>query len=347
MAAWGRAGTLDSFMERAAKQVNWRKVVGTTFYVLALFLVLVGFSVYSWLKSGSVTGELIDKVFTFNPKPPSESFRGENGPLDHLTVLILGCDEDLTTGGAKVTNAKARSDMMLVARLDFANNAITALSVPRDLDFNLATYDNKVHKMNAFHAYGGDALTQEAIETLLGIKIDRTATLDFDAFQDIVDLLGGVTVDVKKDMKYTDRAARLFINLKKGEQKLNGYKAMGFVRFRHNDSDFARQERQKQFLIAMKSQAIANFWVMPTALDKAMKLAGGEFNKDEFSSLLLFAKGVKPSDIKMGMIPVIEKDKSVKLDEDKLKDTLVAFNFIEGPKPKLAEKKPAKGNPKA
>lgn len=334
-------------MQRASKPVKWKKVVGTTFYVLGLVLVLAVFSVFAWLKSGSVTSKIVSKVFTFNPKPPAEAFRGENGPLDHLTVLVLGCDEDLTTGGAKVTNANARSDMMLVARLDFANNEITALSVPRDLEFNLPTYDNKVHKMNAFHAYGGDALTTEAVEALLGIKVDRTTTINFEAFQDIVDMLGGVTVDVDKDMKYTDRAGNLFINLKKGEQKLNGYKAMGFVRFRHNDSDYARQERQKQFLVAMKNQALANFWVMPGALDKAMALAGGEFNADEFSSLILFAKGVKPADIRMGMVPVTEKDRRVRLDKSKLKDALVAFDFIEGPEPKVAEKKPAKGTPRA
>ncbi|MBS1710041.1 MAG: LCP family protein [Armatimonadetes bacterium] len=314
-------------MEHAVEPVKWKKVVKTTAYVLLLTGVLLAGATIGWLNSGKVTAKLLAKTFTFNPKAPAESFRGENGPLDHLTVLILGCDEDLTTGGLKVTNAKARSDMMLVARLDFANNAITALSVPRDLEFNLPSYDKKVHKMNAFHAYGGDQLTEQAIEALLGIKIDRTTTLNFEAFQDIVDLLGGVTVDVDKDMKYTDRAGNLFINLKKGKQKLNGYKAMGFVRFRHDDSDFARQERQKQFLIAMKSQALSKFWVMPGALDKAMALAGGEFNEDEFSSLLLFAKSVKPSDIKMGMVPVVEEDKAVKLDEDKLVTTLADYKF--------------------
>ncbi len=327
-------------------RTNWKKFIGIAAYSMLLVAVVAMAAAFGWLRSTPAGKAVSDHIFTFNPKPPSKVFLEDGKPSDHLTVLVLGCDEDLTTGGNRVTNARARSDMMLVARLDFANKQITALSIPRDLEFRLRTYDNKVHKMNAFHVYGGDDLTKEAVEHLLGLKVDRVSTLDFNAFQDIVDLVGGVTVDVEKPMRYTDRAAKLYIDLKPGVQKLGGYKAMGFVRFRHNDSDFARQERQKQFMLAMKEQLVSHWTALPQVLDKAVALTGDAFNYDEFASLLLFSKSVGQDNIRMGMVPVVEKDRAVKLDEEKLADTLVAFDFIPGKKPLTSETSLRRRDPK-
>ncbi|MBI3721760.1 MAG: LCP family protein, partial [Fimbriimonas ginsengisoli] len=84
---------------------------------------------------------------------------------DSLNVLVLGCDEDLTPGGKRVTKALARSDMMLLAHLDFERGSITGVAIPRDTLLGMSGY--RPRKINAYHAIGGPPLAKRAVEALL------------------------------------------------------------------------------------------------------------------------------------------------------------------------------------
>jgi anionic cell wall polymer biosynthesis LytR-Cps2A-Psr (LCP) family protein len=128
--------------------------------------------------------------------------------------------------------------------------------------------------------------------------------LDFDAFQRMVDVLGGVEIYVPRDMKYTDRAGGLFIDLKKGRQTLDGYQAMGFVRFRKGDDDFRRQERQRELMLAIKDRTFERWQVSPEVADLTLKVASGAFNSTEVASLALFMQDVRSEDIKIAQVPV-------------------------------------------
>src|SRR3989304_3300791 len=126
----------------------------------------------------------------------------------------------------------ARADSLLLASFDPATDKINALSIPRDT--RAAIPGVGVTKINAAYAFGGPGLTIRTVEDLLGVKVDFYIKLGPKSFAKLVDAIGGVEIDVEKDMKYTDNWAGLRINLKKGRQGLYGTQAGGDIRFRHH-----------------------------------------------------------------------------------------------------------------
>jgi len=294
-------------------------------YGLFLLAALVVGSAAGWVNQSAVLSTILKDEF--KPHAPQDTFKANS-----VTLLILGCDEDLSVGGKRVLKKQARSDMMLIAKLDFTNNMVTGVSIPRDTRCQLPGYH--MQKINAYHNIakkGHEAeLTQKAVEHLLpGVKIDRVVTLDFDHFQNLVDIVGGVPITIEKAMKYTDRAGGLFINLKPGYQILNGYDAMSFVRFRHADSDLERQKRQKQFLLAFKQRALKDWLKVPTIVNEGQKVLGDALTTDEIASIALFARQVPPDNIQWGQIPVKDGPGSdLTLDEPKLAGVLTQYRLI-------------------
>jgi len=278
-----------------------------------------------WLLQGSQVGRSFFGKMLHNSSP-QETFRN-----DTLTLLVLGCDEVLAPGGKKVLRKQARSDMMLVARLDFAKKQITGVSIPRDTECRLE--GDRTRKINAYHAIaprGEEAsLTQKAVEHLLpGVKIDRVVTLDFDAFQSVVNMVGGVPLDVDRKMDYDDQAGNLHIHLKPGPARLNGYDAMCYVGYRHGDSDFKRQDRQKEFLLALKNEVFRHPTMIGQVADSTMEVLGNALNADEVATLALFAKDVPQQNIRMGQIPVLEgRGTSLRVDRERLPGVLREFNL--------------------
>lgn len=300
--------------KKRAKSPTWKKLIGAAFYLVfcILFIVMgtVGWMMYETPMLGKIVWN------TIAPKKPVDVFHG-----DTVTILVLGCDEDLSPGGKKVLRANARSDMMLVAKLDFANKRIGGVSIPRDLEVALPGYSAK--KINAYHSIGGKDLSKQAAEYVLGITIDRVIELNFEAFQDLVNIVGGVDVYVPKDMHYTDKAGDLYIDLKKGRQHLDGYKAMGFVRFRHSDSDLMRMPRQRDFMLSLKDSIKKNPGLIGPFTTKAGEVIGGEFDDDEMIALAQFAQSIPGDSIKMSNLPVVEgRGTNLILDSDKLQQVL-------------------------
>ena len=280
--------------------------------------------VLHWVGNSTVLTEFLKQSIE-NTKP-QEIFNGKSS----LTMLVLGCDEDVSYGGLKVLKKQARSDMMLVAKLDFDNNRISGVAIPRDLLVALPGY--KEQKINAYHAIGGKELAQQAVEQVLGIPIDRTVTLDYEAFQQMVDLVGGVEVFISKVMKYSDKRANppLIIDFKPGRRLLDGYQAMCFVRFRHSDDDFKRQDRQRDFMLSFKESVMKQPGLINQVADKALAVLGGGFNGAEMAAVARFSRGVRSESIALGQIPVLEAPHyNLILDEAKLPATLKKFHLIE------------------
>lgn len=268
----------------------------------------------------------------FLNQDPRQAFQNR----DSETILILGCDEDrfyhgILLHGQNIWKKYARSDMMLLAKLDFNTNTITGISIPRDTLVTLPKYGR--HKINAFHELAkpkdADEVTKEAIQQILpGVEIDKVVDLDFEAIQKLVDIVGGVEVNVPKEMNYDDNAGELHIHLKPGLQTLDGYNAMGFVRFRHDrESDFGRQQRQKDFLAAFKKSVFKNVFKLPEIADQGKACLNFALDDDELRSLAAFARRVPSQNIKMGMVPVVERGKNLVVDERKLPQTLAEYGF--------------------
>ena len=174
-----------------------------------------------------------------------------------MNILVLGSDRRSRTG-----EAYGRSDTMIIVHVDPSNEYLSVLSFPRDLRVQVAGYGTQ--KLNAAYAYGGAALAIRTIESLTGVDINHYLELDFKAFRDITDSLGGVYVEVDRRYYYNG-AAYERINLQPGFQLLEGDDALDYVRFRHDSNlDFGRMERQQRFLSAVRQQAMG--WDLPFKL---------------------------------------------------------------------------------
>jgi LCP family protein required for cell wall assembly len=170
---------------------------------------------------------------------------------DPQTILLLGSDRRF----ADIGKVPARSDTIILVHLDPDDNAMAVMSIPRDLMVHVPGHG--MRKINeAFHL-GGLKLAIETVRELLSIPINHVISVHFGGFRRAINRLGCVYVDV--DRRYFNDNSQpgpnyATIDIPAGYQKLCGAKALDFVRFRHEDSDFVRAARQQEFLRQAKQQ---------------------------------------------------------------------------------------------
>ncbi len=164
---------------------------------------------------------------------------------DPQTVLILGSDI------RPEIEEKGRSDTTMLLRLDADKNVLSLLSLPRDLRVNIPGYG--IGKLNEAYTVGGPKLTTEVVNQLTGLDINHVVNIDFAGFAEAVNAIECVFVDV--DRKYFHSNEGLFgeelyseIDIDAGYQQLCGFKALQYVRYRHDDNDLVRAARQQSFL---------------------------------------------------------------------------------------------------
>lgn len=166
-------------------------------------------------------------------------------PSDRLNVkkniVVLGVDERADDVG--------RSDTLFVVMFDSNTKSASLLSIPRDTRVRIAGHG--WDKINHAYAYGGRELTQKTTEELLGLKINNYVMVDFKGFTGLVDAIGGIDIDVEKDMYYHDDWDGFTIDLKKGRQHLDGRTAIQYVRYRDEEGDIGRIRRQQHFMMAV------------------------------------------------------------------------------------------------
>ncbi|HZV73911.1 MAG TPA: LCP family protein [Conexibacter sp.] len=186
------------------------------------------------------------------------------------TILLIGSDHRF---GAATRDA--RSDTMILVRLDPDANATTVLSVPRDLrvDFQVPGGGYRTGaKINETYSDGGEVLTARVIGGLLHIPINHIVNINFGGFREAVDAIGCVYADVDRWYYHSNAGAAeqyAEIDVSPGYQMLCGGKALDYVRYRHTDSDFVRAARQQDFLRQIKSQyGASQFLADPHKLTK-------------------------------------------------------------------------------
>lgn len=158
-------------------------------------------------------------------------------------IVVLGVDERAEE------HDTGRSDTLFVVMFDQEKKNISLLSVPRDTRVRIPGHG--WDKINHAYAYGGRELTQETVEELLGIRIDNYVMVDFNGFKGLVDAIGGIDINVEKDMYYYDEWDGFKVDLKKGPQHLDGETAIQYVRYRDEEGDIGRIKRQQHFIMAV------------------------------------------------------------------------------------------------
>ncbi|MCA1595103.1 MAG: LCP family protein [Chloroflexi bacterium] len=242
-----------------------------------------------------------------NPKSPISPIlnpRGQFPGKDRINILVMGIDDNWTNKDMVYTKG-ARTDTLFVVSLDLANSKAYLLSIPRDSRVPIAGTRHS-GKINGAYATGGVWRAVQTVANYLDVPIDYYAVLKIDATKNLVDSLGGVDLNVEKDMKYDDNWGHLHIDLKKGYQHLDGEQAVGYIRFRHDqDGDFGRIRRQQQLL-----RTIVDKLKNPMMFRRAMDLAANfhqyvdtDLDQGKLEALGMLFKNVSPSQIVSSHIP--------------------------------------------
>jgi LCP family protein required for cell wall assembly len=187
----------------------------------------------------------------------------EAKPGKPQTIMILGSDRrfaDIKKNNPLLKHSNpARSDTILLVRMDPHQEATAVLSIPRDLKVLIPGYG--INKINAAYSLGGADLTAKTIKSLFGedFKINHIINVNFGGFREVVDELGCVYADVDRRYYHSNLGLPVSlhyaeIDIKPGYQQLCGQRALDYVRFRHADSDIVRAARQQDFLRSAKDQ---------------------------------------------------------------------------------------------
>lgn len=178
---------------------------------------------------------------------------------ERLLVLFLGTDEKL--------EASTRADAIMLFSLDTTTGEAGVLSIPRDTRVWIPSRQ-RWERINAAYAHGGPTMAMEAVSYLLGVPVNYYVHTDFAGFEELIDILGGVEINVARRMYYVDKAQGLEIDIAPGRQVLTGEKALQYVRYRDRLGDVSlvdpfneeydgRVERQRQFFEAIVSKALS------------------------------------------------------------------------------------------
>jgi len=272
------------------------------------FALIIGGAAYYYLSKFQHDDEYA-QIVEENPdlQPPS----AKDDPI--VNFLILGVDD-------------ARSDFMMVLRYNKENNKGAIISIPRDTRVYIENYGyDKIN--HAISKKEGALLAMDTVGKLLDIPIHYYIQMDFKGAEKIIDIMGGVKVNVPINMKYDDPTQDLHIDIKAGEQILNGKNAVHFVRYRatYADGDLGRINAQQQFAKAL-IQHMTSPKILPKAfaiLDTASKCVKTNMEQTEIASYALRLKDIDIQNIKMYTIPgnpaYIDKVSYYIYDEEKLK----------------------------
>ena len=230
-----------------------------------------------------------------------------------FTFVMVGLDRRLGETGLQY-----RTDTMMLVSIDPESNDIGVLSIPRDLYVQIPGY-SQLQRINTAMFLGelqrpgyGPTLMMQAVQLNFGIRVHDFVAVDFQAFIDVVDAIGGIevtTTSVINDPQYPNMNYGYDpFYLPAGTHHLDGYDALRFARTRHGDSDIQRAERQQQTLFAIRDRVL-NFDLLPSLVAQSPMLwsswddnvfTGLSF--EQIMQLGLYVKDVPREQITMGVI---------------------------------------------
>jgi polyisoprenyl-teichoic acid--peptidoglycan teichoic acid transferase len=250
------------------RRLGWGRRIALVLGLIVLLLFAWGLASYLSFRSG---------VEDANARL-DDGARAALAPQDGMlmttptTILLLGTDHSQTI--ADRASAR-RSDSMMLVRTDPDRGRISYLSIPRDLRVEIPGHG--INKVNAAFQLGGPALALQTVQSVTGVPVNHVVLVDFDDFKELIDAVGGITVDVPKpivsnafDCPYDAQRCQTWEGWRfgKGEQKMDGRRALVYSRIRQNrldpaENDITRTERQQRVM-----QALGRRMTSPSVLVK-------------------------------------------------------------------------------
>ncbi|NML51135.1 LytR family transcriptional regulator [Streptomyces sp. R302] len=302
---------------RGAATPRKRRRTGRIVLLTLLVLLLAAGGTLYWLYSsidGNIKAVDIDKALG-DDRPAKLPTSGQN-------LLVLGSDSRAGDNGDLVGGAVGggRADTTLVVHIPEGRTEAVAVSIPRDtlvtrpecVGRDGGTVPSKKRVMfNSIYAQYGSACVAKTVESMSGVRLDHFMEIDFSGFKDLVDTIGGVTVDVKQPID--DKQSGL--HLEAGKQKLDGTQSLAFVRTRHgvgDGSDLGRISLQQQFLTSLlaevKNQDLlgspAKSYKIADSATKALTTDSELASLTALSDFGRSLNGVDPQNMETIMLPV-------------------------------------------
>lgn len=217
--------------DRKKKKKKWLRVTGIILLILFVGIGAYAFSVYRSLTNAVETmHQPLDRV---KSEKRTEQVSLQN--KQPFSVLMLGVDQR--------QGDKGRSDTMIVLAVNPKLNSVKMLSIPRDTRTEIIG-KGTMDKINHAYAFGNEEMAMKTVENFLDIPIDYFVKVNMEGFKDIVDAVGGITVNNDLDFSQDE------YHFPKGQITLNGNKALAYTRMRYEDprGDFGRQIRQREII---------------------------------------------------------------------------------------------------
>ena len=246
--------------------------------------------------------------------PPAVVIGPEAIPWDgasRVNVLVMGLDyRDWVSG-----EGAPRTDTMVLASVDPLSKTASVLSIPRDLWVSIPGFEEP-ERINVAYRFGetyqlpggGAEVAMKTVEGLLGLKIDYFALIDFYAFEQFIDELGFIEIDVPRNI-WVDPIDGPTVKLKRGAHDLPGNLALAYARARNTEGgDFDRAGRQMQVIMAIRDR-IMSADMLTTLISRAPAIyeqlsAGVQTNLglDQAIQLAWLVQQIPEEDIKTGSI---------------------------------------------
>ncbi|MBH8597791.1 MULTISPECIES: LCP family protein [unclassified Thermoactinomyces] len=249
------------------KKKKGKRIFLTLLSIVILVCVALGFSV-AWQMWGALAANSGKKL-------PKSDMRTKQVEMkkDPFTVLLIGTDQ---RGHSK----DWRTDVLILAAVNPENKSVKVVSIPRDLYVTIPNTNGMKGKINWSAAYGTKVgpveNTRKAIENLLQVPVDSYAKINFQGFENIVDALGGVDVNVKFPFHQRAIGGKM-VYFEPGKHHLNGAEALAYVRMRHQDprGDLGRNERQREVIATLIDQIASTNGLLN--FGDVMKAVGNNF----------------------------------------------------------------------
>lgn len=297
--AYSRHGNAEQYHDAARKQKKHRKRrVGLTVAAIFLVVILAGAGVAFAFISGidrNLQDGLDDDLLA--------SLTASDSPSEPFYMLLIGVDKSEEREESDIYGGAYRTDSMILTRVDPRNTKITMVSIYRDTQVDLGSYGKQ--KINAAYAFGGPSLAVKTVSELAGVPIHHYAEIDFNGFEDVVNALGGVEVDVPMDID--DPLAGE--PLKAGPQTLNGSQALVLCRSRHaydayGDGDLMRAANQRMVISAILKKIMSSD--VATMTNTVNTLADYITTDFSVSSILGFANTFKDINVEEDIYSAME-----------------------------------------
>jgi LCP family protein required for cell wall assembly len=205
-----------------------------------------------------------------------------------MYVLLMGDDK-------RPGEKRARSDTLMLARVDAEQKKIFLLSIPRDTRVPIEGHGTT--KINAAYAYGGPALAVKTVKAFTGLPVNHFMEIDFQGLTRVVDSMGGLWINVDRPIRdeYRKRNGDGVVSIDKGFQKLNGAQALTYVRSRWFPAgDFVRVLHQREFVMAVAKQALTPAQIprLPWIIDTVSENLTTDMSVQDLLALAQDMKGI-------------------------------------------------------